>query len=359
MVQDQGAVEEQHILIGEGDIVVNQGAAHITDVYQGDLAVGSGQQGGQTAAKGVPEQNQFLVGRSRGVVNLLNGGRASQIQVIGIGALGFFQVVQGNRFAGGQIRHPAALQRLVAQIDQRVRGQGKGGLSCVGSQQGPGGTLLQVIFGNRRPHLFTQQFGHGRKALLPPVGVRFVVAFLGQGIGNVKKPHGKSCFQQLLHAVIIHGGIAQFRGKEIVFVRYDGKIGVHLGAVQAGVLNVPDALDHIGDGDLPQGIVQLFGSSAGKIDAVVVQLANAVVEIEGFQCAQVLPQGELIHGGVFHGVHETAVQNIGLGCIGPLGQIPPLRQGDGIPAQKHGDSAAQKQGKQQHEGEDLSFHMAS
>ena len=187
------------------------------------------------------------------------------------------------------------------------------------------------------------------------MGVGAVIVLQGQPVKQVDIRHLRRILPQAGHqSVIVHGRAAGGRGQEIPLVRDHGEIDVGLRPGQIGVVHIPEALGGPVHGTGVQGEVQLGGIAPGEIHPVHVPLAQQVIGHQGAQGTELLPQGELVGGGVLQLAGILAGQEAEDGKLRPLGQGAALRLGH-IPRgpQQAPQAEARQKARQQAHGDDL------
>ena len=93
VVDDAAAVQEQDVLVVEGDIIRQQGGKDEAQVDEGDLVIFAQQKGGEAAPEGVAEDDKLPAAVGKRVVTRDERADAGEEQVVGIVSFLLRQVV--------------------------------------------------------------------------------------------------------------------------------------------------------------------------------------------------------------------------------------------------------------------------
>ena len=127
--------------------------------------------------------------------------------------------------------------------------------------------------------------------------------------------------------LIVIGQSAALRGQKIVLVRDDGEINIHILPGKIIVVQIAKALRRVVQHLFVHGVIQLGEMALGKVQAVVVQLAQKVSFRQGFQTAKTVPAGKLILSIGLKILREVPGQNAFGTQRGHGGQLPAFTEG--------------------------------
>ena len=185
-VEDQGTVEEQHILVFKVYIISNQIRGDITGVDQGHSFVVLHQQGHHGASVGIPEDDQFPVSPCIGIFDHQNILGAGEEHIVKILALGILHIDLAFLAADG-IANRTATQYIAFQHGDGLRLDRQGGLAVIDAVEGAVDHGFGKILCLRGGHTHSRADDRRgfRQFFLPPVGIGAVVIFLIQSASDI------------------------------------------------------------------------------------------------------------------------------------------------------------------------------
>lgn len=222
MVQHQGAVEEQHVRVFKVQEAVQPVHGDIADIHQGHFLVAVQKIGGNAAAEGVPEEDQPVL---PGGVFVSQGDKrqgAGEVEFVGVPAGEPVKIIDAYGFALLPVPDGGGRQGGGGYIIHAFAGNREGGLSGVDPFEADAGIRSRKAAADFLSHGLGQSLGGREDRLLPPVGIRAVVAVQGQGGEEVDVcGEGGLLPEPGYKGTVIHFGDAL---QKVPFVRDHGQI---------------------------------------------------------------------------------------------------------------------------------------
>lgn len=181
VVQHQGAVEKQHVRVFKVQEPVQTVHGDIADIYQGHFLVADQKIGGDAAAEGVPEEDQPVLPGGVFVFQRDQGQGAGEVEFVGVPAGEPVKIIDAYGFALFSVPDGGGRQGGGGYIIHAFAGNREGGLSGVDTFKGDAGIRDREVAADFLSHGLGQSLGGRENRLLPPVGIRAVVAVQGQG----------------------------------------------------------------------------------------------------------------------------------------------------------------------------------
>ena len=158
-----------------------------------------------------------------------------------------------------------------------------------------------------RGHFIQKALRHVNDLFLPPVGVRSIIIFFFEKVGNgdiLREVHKRCHF--FLEDAVIHGKMPALLRHIAVFIGNDREKNA-VRFIQTGIVYIAEAGSGAFQRRFIHRIFHRSGIAAGFVNAVVVFFEKKVCRSKRFERAELIAQGESVLRIAFKAAHEAPV----------------------------------------------------